>query len=528
MEPRRQFLLLHLHLLLLISSLFTTPLPLPTTAALSSGATATATVDKSFISFIVSTRGLDFIKDLLITEAVSSLVPLHIPKIDNTQKIPFLGHVYFGLSNITIYQITVSESYVKPGDTGVAIIVSGATANLSMDWRYSYNGGWLFPVEVSDKGKASVEVEGLQVGITLGLSNKEGTLKLSLMDCGCFVEDIRIKLDGGASWLYQGLIDAFERQIGYAVENAISEKLKEGIVKLDSLLQNLPNEVPVDDVAYLNASFVNDPVLSSSSMEFEISGLFSSRERKSDNYLKLLQTFSCEDPSKMLGIAVEEAVFSSASASYFSAGYMHWDVDKIPDRSLLNTAGWRFIIPQLYKKYPDDDMKLNISLASPPVLRILQHNIGATVYADLIIDVLEAGEVIPVACILLEIRATGSVRIVGNNLAGNVKMDDFTMSLKWSGIGNLRMGLIQPVIRTLIKTVFLPYANARLGKGFALPIIRGFTLQDAELSCIDSSVVVCSDVTYNKSSAASMASSVLPTWAGGLLFADRYLEDLIV
>lgn len=80
---------------------------------------------------------------------------------------------------------------------------------------------------------------------------------------------------------------------------------------------------------------------------------------------------------------------------------MQWIVDKIPDQSLLNTAGWRFIVPQLYKKYPNDDMNMNLSLSSPPILRISEHNLDATVYADLIIDVLEADQVIPVACISL-------------------------------------------------------------------------------------------------------------------------------
>lgn len=48
------------------------------------------------------------------------------------------------------------------------------------------------------------KVEGMEVGLTLGLENQEGTLKLSLFDCGCYVKNISIKLDGGASWLYQG------------------------------------------------------------------------------------------------------------------------------------------------------------------------------------------------------------------------------------------------------------------------------------------------------------------------------------
>jgi len=78
---------------------------------------------------------------------------------------------------------------------------------------------------------------------------------------------------------------------------------------------------------------------------------------------------------------------------------MHWVVDKVPDQSLLNTASWKFIIPRLYWNYPNDDMLLNISMASSPVIKITSEKIGATINADLIIDVVDGKETVPVACI---------------------------------------------------------------------------------------------------------------------------------
>ncbi|XP_021274461.1 putative BPI/LBP family protein At1g04970 isoform X1 [Herrania umbratica] len=490
--------------------------------------------EESFTSILVSQQGLDFIKDLLINKAISSIIPLQLPAtIEKSARIPFLGNVHMVISNVTIYKIDVLSSYVKPGNTGIAIVASGTTCNLTMNWHYSYS-SWLLPIEISDGGRASVQVEGMEVGLTLGLENHEGTLKLSLMDCGCYVKEITIKLDGGASWLYQGtkkkrlmvlillsssnffhekiinfplpchfgMINAFEEQIGSAVENAITNKLKYGILKLDSFLRSLPKEIPVDDNASLNVSFVENPLLSSSFIEFDINGLFTAKEKVQipKHYRQTWQpSVFCSDQSKMLGISLDEAVFNSASALYYDAEFMEWIVDKVPDQALLNTAGWRFIIPQLYKKYPNDDMNLNISLSSPPLIRISGHNIGATVYADVIIDVVEAGQVIPVACISLEIHGSGSVKIVGNNLGGSVKLDDLVMSLKWSQIGNLRMYLIQPVMWTLVQTVVIPYANSYLGKGFPLPIIHGFTLLNAEITLSSSKVTVCSDVAYSES-----------------------------
>lgn len=342
----------------------------------------------------------------------------------------------------------------------------------------------------------------MEVGLTLGLKNQEGTLKLSLMDCGCYVKDISIKLDGGASWFYQGMIDAFEEQIGSAVENAITQNLGEGILKLDLFLQSLPKEIPVDDDASINVTFVDNPSLSNSSVGFDINGLFTARKKvpiPMYYYENTLPSVLCTEPTKMLGISLDEAVFNSASALYYDAKFMQWIVDKIPDQSLLNTAGWRFIVPQLYKKYPNDDMNMNLSLSSPPILRISEHNLDATVYADLIIDVLEADQVIPVACISLVIRGSGSVGIAGNNLVGSVKLNDFSMSLKWSNIGNLRMYLIQPLMWTLIQTVFVPHANEHLAKGFPLPIIHGFTVQNAEIIFSRSKITVCGDVEFRES-----------------------------
>ncbi|MBA0715477.1 hypothetical protein Golax_014370 [Gossypium laxum] len=500
------------------------------------------TQDESFTSILVSQNGLDFVKDLLVNEAISSIIPLQLPAtIEKSARIPFLGNVHMVISNVTIYKIDVLASYVKLGNSGIAIVASGTTCNLTMNWHYTYS-SWLVPIEISDGGRASVEVEGMEVGLTLGLENHEGTLKLSLLESGCYVKEITIKLDGGASWLYQGMINAFEEQIGSAVESAITNKLKDGILKLDSFLQSLPKEIPVDDNASLNVSFVENPELSSSSIEFDINGLFTNGKKVqpvSNHYRQVLQpSVFCIDQSKMLGISLDEAVFNSASALYYDAEFMEWIVDKVPDQALLNTAGWRFIIPQLYKKYPNDDMNLNISLSSPPVIRISEHNIGATVYADVIIDVVEGSQVISVACISLfmtfedarsqssisvfplsffigfialcmvsslvflipkVIRGTGSVKIMGNNLGGSVKLDDLAMSLKWSKIGNLRMYLIQPVMWTLVQTVGIPYANSYLGKGFPLPIIHGFTLQNAEIIFSSSKVTVCSNVSYSES-----------------------------
>lgn len=80
---------------------------------------------------------------------------------------------------------------------------------------------------------------------------------------------------------------------------------------------------------------------------------------------------------------------------------MHWTVDRFPNQSLLNTTTWRYIYPQLYEVYPNDGMKLNISLTSPPVIKIVENDLDVTIYLDVTVNVLDADEVIPVASVSL-------------------------------------------------------------------------------------------------------------------------------
>ncbi|XP_071696000.1 putative BPI/LBP family protein At1g04970 [Rutidosis leptorrhynchoides] len=447
-----------------------------------------------YISFGISQKGLEFAKDLLINTAISSLIPLQLPEIEQTVQIPLLGKVKMVVSDIVIYQVNVSYSIVQPGEMGLTIVAAGATADLSLDWSYSYS-NWLF--EYSDSGIASVQVKGMDIGITLGLQNEQGTLRLTPIDCGCFVRYISIIIDGGASWLYQGIVDYFTDDIGYAVEDAITSNVKDAVIKLDSVIQSLPKQVSFGDIATLNVTITDGPIMSSNSLLIGIDGLFTqtNNELTSVRYgNSLLSTESCNSQDKMVAISVNENVLNSASSVYFNTNKMHWIVDNLPDQKLMNTAGWRFIIPKLYKEYPNDAMSLNFTVLSPPIMKIEKNGIAATINSDVVINVMDDGEVISVACISMEIEASGFAGFSSSTLAGSVTLSKLTMSLKWSNIGTLHMVLVQSVMSTLLKTIIVPVVNLRLKIGYTIPDFHGYALQNASIVYGDSTIIVCSNV----------------------------------
>ncbi|KAK6934517.1 Lipid-binding serum glycoprotein, C-terminal [Dillenia turbinata] len=458
------------------------------------------THEEGFISVEVSDVGLEFVKDLLINKAISSLTPLELPPIEKSKKIPVVGNVHMNLTNITIYEVSVSSSSVKTGVRGLDIVALNATANINMNWRYSYR-TWLVPVEITDKGNASVQVEGMQLGLIVGLKNQQGTLRLSVVECNCRVGDISIDLDGGASWLYQTVVDAFEGKLKSAVQDAFSEKLREQIKKFDALLRKLPKQIRLTRIATLNVTLVNDIVLGKSSIDFDINGLFiptTVAAVSKYHRIKSESLESCTNFTKMAGLSIREDVINSALEVYFNANTMHWTIDKFMDQSFLNTAGWMYFVPELYRQYPNDDMTLHFAISSPPRTKISEGHIDITMHSDLNISVLDDGQPIPVACLSQEMTASGSVGIIGNNVTASVQLDDFTLSLKWSKVGELKLSLIQVAISRILNNIIVPLLNFYLERGYQLPTIHGMMFQDAEILCTNSTIMICSDVAFPK------------------------------
>lgn len=76
---------------------------------------------------------------------------------------------------------------------------------------------------------------------------------------------------------------------------------------------------------------------------------------------------------------------------------MHLVIGETKNGSILSTSDWKIILPELYKHYPDNKMVLNMSVTSPPAVKITENGIDATIQLEIAIDVQDSGEVLSVA-----------------------------------------------------------------------------------------------------------------------------------
>ncbi|CAH8328994.1 unnamed protein product [Eruca vesicaria subsp. sativa] len=450
--------------------------------------------DGGHVSLQVSQTGLDFAKDFLIQKVISTSLPLQLPEIEKKVKIPLIGKVRMGLSNIKIYAVDVQSSKVETGEGGLVLSVSGATANVSMDWSYAYKASFF---HISDHGAASVKVKGMDLKSTVTLVGDKGSLKIASRDSDCKVKSIGIHVNGGASWLYQGVVDAFEKKIISTVEETVSNKILEKMKKLDAKLQSLPKEGKIDDNVAVNLTFTGNPVLDNSSVEVGINGLFMANG-DGVKVSGFQSSSSFPKVKRMMGIAIKEEVFNSATLVYFIAKKMHLDIEQTKNGSALSTSDWKLILPELYKQYPDVKMMLNMSVTSPPAVNITENGIDGTINLEISIHVKNSGVVLPVARLSTAMSVAGTAEIAENNLAGSLKLKGFNATMTWSKLGDLQANYIQDVASTILESLFLPYVNTRLKRGFPLPFTHGFKIKNTEIVYVENGVMVCSDVASGK------------------------------
>jgi lipopolysaccharide-binding protein len=195
---------------------------------------------------------------------------------------------------------------------------------------------------------------------------------------------------------------AFDDEIRGAIESAISTAIISGAGKLDTFLLELPRILPIDDTSAIDVTVVDDPFVGPTFLSVAAKGEFVSLKQPTlppqpDHSLS--PGIFCKDSAKMVTIALCDYVINSAAEVYYEAGALDWFVDKLPQQSLLNTAFWKWVIPQLYKKYPNEDMALDFSVSGAPQVDFTKDGANALAAADLTILVKTDNGSVPVACL---------------------------------------------------------------------------------------------------------------------------------
>lgn len=456
--------------------------------------------DTPAIWITLAQRGLDYLKDVLLTQVLETITPLSLPSIRKTASIPIVGDVTASFTNVTLVHAEVPSSTIALGETGVAMQGFNGAANLTLNWQYTYQNIWL-PGPVSDAGGADIKVVGMQAGVSVNVQEYMGTLNLSVLQCGTYIDKLDVQLKGESSWLYQWMVNGLEERMRTTIEEQLSGQIQEGVQNLNSYLLDTPQQVQVDDMSELNFTIVSEPIVSPTSLSIGVKGKFNGRRVTEPDFKhipRLPPGLVCIGNTKMATIALSESVFKDGAAIYYNADMLNWLIDKVPEQTFLNTSKWKFLIPELYQHYPNEEIKLSFEVSAPPDITLTLDGVDVSAAAHMNIGVVNNDTIVQVACISITASASGLAGLNENNITGQVTLKDLSLDLEWSNVGKIHLALVKVFVKTLVKDALLPFLNLSLKRGFPLPMLPAMKLKDSTVNYGNGFLLVCTDVQYVK------------------------------
>ncbi|PWA23386.1 hypothetical protein CCH79_00016471 [Gambusia affinis] len=485
-------------------------------------------------------KGLQYGKQLGIAAMQEKLKSIQIPDFSGSESVSPIGKVKYSLTNIQLVNVGLPRSAVAlvPG-TGVRLTIGDAFMNLHGNWRVKYLR------VIKDSGSFDVNVNGLTISTSIVVkSDATGRPVVSSTNCVASVASAKVKFHGGASWLY----NLFSKFINKALRNALQKQIcplvDKTVTGLNPKLQTLNVLAKVDKYAEIEYSMVSSPVISQSTLDLNLKGQFYNIGKHQEPPFTPAAFSLPSQNNNMVYMALSAFTANSAGFVYNKAGvlslYITDDmvrhcslfyglkVHKIPlvpkgSPFRLNTKTFGVFIPQIAKQYPGLMMKLLLRAENSPTITFQPKNTTAVATATVTAYAIQPnGTLSPLFILNLESSVSADVYVRGLNIAGRLTLNQLKLSVGTSYVGQFQVGVLDSVLRMVLKVVVIPIVNVQLDKGYPLPAIGKMNLVNPQLQIMKDYMLIGTDVNFTGEvlTPSTSTSCVLPTTAAFTLSAS--------
>ncbi|EGD75732.1 hypothetical protein PTSG_07848 [Salpingoeca rosetta] len=151
----------------------------------------------------------------------------------------------------------------------------------------------------------------------------------------------------------------------------------------------------------------------------------------------------------------------------------------------LNTTFFRYVLPNLYQKFPNDAMQVDMEPSTiTPITVIPNEGIGAGFLYSINVSVLQgmpSPQRIPAMTLEIEFAITGNVSLANTTLTGAISAINLTTTLKWSIVPVANISALNPIIAKLLDAVVIPALNSAMAKGLPLPTVAGLQFANTDV-----------------------------------------------
>lgn len=442
-----------------------------------------ASANQAGVHLLVAQSGLEMVKDIVMPFVGNSIDSLTVPDISGTSDTA-IGDIDYTLTNIIISNFDSETNLgIIPG-TGLQVRATNVKLSVDMNWSYREK-AW---PHVKDSGTASFVVSSASVLVDVDAYLAGSTPKITFQNPKLTLEKFDLKVQGGASWIYNFFIKLFKSKIRQVIEQQVTQVILNTLTKQsDYFIQNFPFQQSFDNIVIVRFPMVQNPTFANVLVDIGLQGDAVSVSHPDRPYTGPVTPFTPpSEMSRMLSIIITDYTVNSLGYAFQQQGVFNWwfiPEDLPPDFPIkMNTKDWAFLFPTLANLYPNCEMGMEYEAKSSPRGKTTENGIGLQMSSLLTLYVVayENETRINVLIADIEVELNAKVSTVGDVLIPRIEYVGTNLTFQNSSIPEIKSELpfLTQLIAFMLRKIIIPFANQKLENGFTLPVVPGTNLKD--------------------------------------------------
>ncbi|XP_074023608.1 bactericidal permeability-increasing protein-like [Numenius arquata] len=404
--------------------------------------------------------------------------------------------VNYVISRLRINDIDFPETSASfiPG-TGISLSVARASATISADWRMNT---WLLS---KDQGGITVSISGLFIAVIFEVSrDSTGHLSVLLHNCQLSINSVKVKLNGGSSWIYSFLSGYIEKPIQTELDKNLCLNIKYKIQMMDTQLRKHQVLSQIDAFAQIDYSLVSSPAVFKSHINLDLKGTVYPVGNHTDPPFVPAPFALPDQGDSMLYLGVSSYFLKSASLAYYRAGAFNITIsEELATTFNLSTTLCKDFVPEIaLSNGTACPVLLKLMATSPPVV-----SLNADRCILQITGSVEAFAVLPnstthyVFTGNLTASTRANLTITKQKLIISLLLKRLQVSLLHPTLGlSKQMSPMENFLSYALRSAVIPVINDKLGKGFPLLNLAHTTLTGPVIKIEKGHLVISTDVHY--------------------------------
>ncbi|XP_058487054.1 phospholipid transfer protein [Solea solea] len=441
----------------------------------------------------ITDRGLDMLKletQKFVEEELSNIT---MPEMKGRE-----GRFQYTITDVKITELNLTHSDLRfVPEVGLLFDVQNSSITLSFHRQILY---WFF----YDTGNINASAEGVNINTVLNLiRDDQGRLKINNITCDAKINKMRAKFSGTLGRVYDFLASFLTTGMRFILNQKICPALDHAaLVHVNSMLETIPVKTDVDQFIGIDYSLIDDPVVTSRSLDMNFRGMFFDLSHHGDTLVNSAVEPVISSYDRMVYLALSEFFFDSAMFSYYRAGIFQMNIinEKMSkDLEMLLRTTYFGTIMMMNPALVDAPFSLQLDVNAPPKTHIKTSGATVDVTAVVKVMVLPPGQAaVQLSSMTMQTKFNAKVSMKGKRLAVHADLRRFKIFSNQSALESLALIPLQAPLKTMLQMSVVPLINNWTKRGVQIPLADGMDFIEEVVEYHNGFIVIGANLHFSK------------------------------